>query len=181
MNTIRSALRITWDYVNRIAIDAEDLRRAEEDTRATCHLLNELSVVKLQLIKSFYLPPARVLQKTPLPQEFQAGLRALLAAVRAARSAAQSPAQYGDHAVVSLALEAGISSIAAEPKATGAATSDLEHFAAEWSITPLKEKDHAPVLPESDKPILLEDWPLYPDANPGWFQDAMNNGWVFPS
>jgi hypothetical protein len=173
-------LRITWDYVNRIAIDADDLRRAEEDTRATCHLLNELPILKMKMTNCIYLPPASVLQREPLPRKVQAGLKALLAAVRAASYAAQSPASYGDHSVASLALEAETWSTAAELKAKGAVKSDLEYFAAEWSITPPKEKDDTPVLPKSDKPILLEDWCLYPDTIPGWFKDAMSNGWVFP-
>jgi hypothetical protein len=179
--TIKSALRISWDYVNRIIIDANDLHSAEEDVRATCHLLNELPILKLQIPNCIYLPPARVQQKAPLPQEVQAGLKALLAAVRAVSYAAQSPANYGDHGVASLALEAETWSIAAEPKVEGAIKNDLEHFATEWSITPANEKDDTPVLPKSDKPILLEGWPLYPHAIPGWFQDAMNNGWVFPN
>jgi hypothetical protein len=180
IKAIKSALRITWDYVNRITIDAADLRRVEEETGTICHLFNELSLAKLQLRSSFYLPPAQVIQKTPLPLEVQAGLKALLAAVRAASLAAQSPAQYGDHGVASLALEVETWSIAAEPKANRAAKSDLEHFAAEWSITPPKEKDDAPVLPKSDKPILLEDWPLYPYTIPSWFHAAMKDGWVLP-
>ena len=178
INAIKSALRRTWDYVNRIAIDAEDLRRTEVQTRATCHSLNEVAIVKPQVRNSFYLPPARVI--TPLPEEVQAGLKSLLAAVRAASQAAQCIAEYGDHGVASMALEAETWSLAAEPKAKGAAKSDLEHFAAEWSITPPTEKDAAPVIPKFDKPILFEDWPLYPHAIPGWFQDAIDNGWVLP-
>ena len=180
IKTILSALRITWDYVNGIATDADDLRRAEEDTRATCQSLNELTTLKLQKANGIHLPPDKVLQKVPLSQEAQDGLKALLAAVRAASYAAQSPAQYGDHGVASLALDAQTWSIAAETKARAAAERDLEHFAAEWSITPPKEKDDMPVLPKSDKPMLLEDWPLYAHSIPRWFKDAMSNGWVFP-
>jgi hypothetical protein len=181
IRTIISALRITWDYVNGIAIDADDLRRAEEDTRATCRSLNELTILKLQKkANCIDLPPDKVLQKVPLSQEVQAGLKSLLAAVRAASYAAQSLAQYGDHGVASLALDAATWSIAAETKARAAAVRDLEHFAAEWSITPPKEKDDMPVLPKSDKPMLPEDWPLYAHSIPRWFKDAMRNGWVFP-
>jgi len=180
INAIKSALRRTWDYVNRIAIDAADLHRTEEQTRATCHSLNELAIVKLQMRKSSYLPPASVLHKTPLPRKVQAGLETLGAAVRAASYSAQCTAEYGNHGIASLALEAETWSLAAEPEAKAAVTSDLEHFAAEWSLTPPTEKDATPVMPKSDKPILFEDWPLYPHAIPGWFQDAIDNGWVLP-
>jgi hypothetical protein len=180
IKTIISALRISWDYVNRINIDTEDLRRAEEDIRSTCHLLNELPILKLQMTNGIHLPPAKVLQRVPLPDKVQSGLKALLAAVRAASYAAQSAAMYGDHGVAALALEAETWSIAAEPKAKGAVKSDLEQFAAEWSIPPPKEKVDTPVLSRSDKPILIEDWPLYPEASPRWFKDAIKNGWVFP-
>jgi hypothetical protein len=72
--------------------------------------------------------------------------------------------------------------MAAERKANKAAQSDLEDLES-WSIGAPKEQDGAPASPELDPkwPILSEHWHLYPDEVPDWFQDALNNGWVFPN